>query len=105
MKILLDECVPWPLRKELAGHECSTAQFEGWAGVKNGELLQLAEEKFDLFVTADQNMRYQQNLHGRSIAILVLSTNKLSRLLAAKTLIVAAVDGMAAPEFRILVIP
>jgi hypothetical protein len=49
MKILLDECVPWPMHKFLTGHECFTAQC-GWGGIKNGELLQLAEGQFDLFI-------------------------------------------------------
>jgi len=61
MKILLDECVPWPMHKLIAGHECTTVQKCGWKGVKNGELLKLAESKFDLFITSDQNIRHQQN--------------------------------------------
>ena len=69
MKILLDECVPSPLRKLLAGHECYTAQEMGWKSIKNGELLALAEGKFDLFITADQGLAYEQNLRGRRIAI------------------------------------
>lgn len=58
-----------PLHKLLAGHECSTAQQRGWAGIKNGELLRRAEAEFDLFVTADQGIRYQQSLAGRKTAI------------------------------------
>jgi len=58
MKILLDECVPWPMHRLLAGHECMTAQQRGWGGIKNGDLLRLAESEFDLFITADQNIRY-----------------------------------------------
>ena len=77
MRILFDECVPWPLHKLLAGHECSTAQREGWKSIKNGELLSLAEGQFDLFLTSDQDLAYEQNLAGRGIAILELSTNKL----------------------------
>lgn len=70
MKILLDECVPWPMHKLLSDHSCSTVQDLGWGGIKNGELLQRAEGEFDLFITSDQNIRYQQNLIGRHIAIL-----------------------------------
>jgi hypothetical protein len=66
MKILMDECVPWPMHKLLLGHECTTAQKRGWAAVKNGDLLRLAEGQFDLFITSDQNLRYQQNLAGPS---------------------------------------
>ena len=105
MKILLDECVPWPMHKLLAGHECSTAQRQGWGGVSNGALLGEAEGAFDLFITADQNLRYQQNLVGRSIAILELSTNKLRRIQAAVPLILDAIASLQAGEFRHLEIP
>lgn len=105
MKILLDECVPWPMHRLLAGHECRTAQQQGWGGIKNGRLLQLAEGAFDLFLTADQNLRYQQNLSGRSIAILELSTNKLHRIEAAAELIQAAIAVIGEGEFRQLEIP
>ncbi len=74
MKILLDECVPWPMSKIPAGHECQTPLRAGWSGLKNGDLLRKAEEAFDLFITSDQNIRYQQNLAGRLLPILELST-------------------------------
>jgi hypothetical protein len=105
MKILLDECVPWPMHRLLAGHECMTAQQRGWGGIKNGDLLRLAESEFELFITADQNIRYQQNLAGRSIPILELSTNKLRRLAVAATLIQSAIATMKPGEFRHLEIP
>ena len=73
MKVLLDECVPWPMHKFLSDHECATAQQRGWGGIKNGDLLKLAEAEFDIFITSDQNIRYQQNLSGRKIALVVLS--------------------------------
>jgi len=100
MKILLDECVPWPMHKFLTGHECSTAQQHGWGGIKNGDLLRLAEKEFDLFITSDQNIRYQQNLAGRQIAILELSTNDLRRIQAAAELIQSAIAKIQAREFR-----
>ena len=105
MKILLDECVPWPMHRLLAGHECRTAQQCGWGGIKNGSLLQLAEKEFDLFVTSDQNLRYQQNLAGRKISILELSTNKLRRIEAAADALRAAVEAIKPGEFRQLEIP
>jgi predicted nuclease of predicted toxin-antitoxin system len=105
MIILLDECVPWPLHKLLTGHHCTTAQRRGWHSVKNGELLKLAEAEFDLFITSDQNIRYQQNLAGRRIAILELSTNKLRRIQAAATLLQSNVASMKPGEFRTLAIP
>jgi len=105
MNILLDECVPWPMHRLLVGHECRTAQQQGWGGIKNGRLLQLAEGEFDLFITSDQNVRYQQNLAGRKIAILELSTNKLRRIEAAANLIQATVTSIKSAEFRQLEIP
>jgi hypothetical protein len=75
------------MHKLLVGHQCSTAQKCGWGGLKNGQLLGHAEGQFDLFITADQGIRYQQNLAGRKIAILQLSTNKLREILAAAALI------------------
>jgi predicted nuclease of predicted toxin-antitoxin system len=84
MKVLLDECSPKALKRHLAdhGHECVTVQQAGWAGKKNGELLDLADPLFDVLVTLDTNVRYQQNLAGRKIAIVVLhsSSNRLEHL-------------------------
>ena len=105
MRILLDECVPWPMHKLLVNHECSTAQRKGWGGVKNGELLRLAEGKFDLFITSDQNIRYQQNLAERRLPVLELSTNKLRRIAAVADLILAAIASMQPAEFRQLQVP
>jgi hypothetical protein len=105
VKILLDECVPWPMHRLLIGHECRAAQQQGWGGIKNGRLLQLSEGKFDLFITSDQNVRYQQNLAGHRIAILELSTNKLRRIEAAAVLIQTAVAAIKPGEFRQLQIP
>lgn len=105
MRILLDECVPWPMHKLLVGHECTTAQKRGWGGIKNGDLLRLAEGDFDLFITSDQNIRYQQNLAGRRIPVLELSTNDLRRIFAAAVEIQAAVPAIRPGEFRHLQIP
>jgi len=84
MKVLLDECTPKALKRALAeaGHECRTVQEAGWAGKKNGELLGLAETAFDVLVTVDTNLRYQQNLARCKIAILILqsSSNRLDHL-------------------------
>jgi len=105
MRILLDECVPWPMHKILRGHSCSTVQGQGWGGIKNGDLLQQAEGEFDLFITSDQNIRYQQNLTGRRIAILELSTNDISRIEAASSLIEEALENIQPNQFRQLTIP
>ena len=105
MKILLDECGPWPMHKLLAGHESTTAQKCGWGGKKNGDLLRLAETRFDLFITSDQNLRYQQNLSGFRITILEISTNDLHRIQAAAALIRSAIDALQPGQFQHLDIP
>lgn len=74
MKILFDHGTPAPLRRSLAGHEISTAYEMCWAKLSNGDLLAAVEKSFDAFITTDQNLRYQQNLTGRRLAILVLPT-------------------------------
>jgi hypothetical protein len=93
------------MHKLLGSHACSTVQDEGWGGIKNGDLLQRAEAEFDLFITSDQNIRYQHNLAGRSIAILELSTNDISRIQAASALIEEALEKIQQNEFRELAIP
>lgn len=84
MRVLLDECVPRPLKRDLAGHTVSTVAEMAWAGTENGELLALIREAgFGAFVTVDQNLSYQQNLRtaGISVVVLVARTNKLPDLL------------------------
>ena len=78
---------------------------KGWAGIKNGELLRLAETDFDLFITSDQNIRYQQNLAGRKIAVLELSTNDIERIEAAASMIQEAVEKIEPEQFKQLEIP
>ncbi len=77
MKILLDENLPRYLKRFLTDHEVQTVQDMGWAGLKNGPLLARAGSQFALFLTADKNLRYQQNLEGRTLAIIVLPSNRL----------------------------
>jgi predicted nuclease of predicted toxin-antitoxin system len=64
MRLLLDECVPKRLKRELRGHDVLTVQDAGWAGVKNGALLRVAEGSFDVLLTVDQGVEHQQNLTG-----------------------------------------
>ncbi len=76
MRIVLDENTPRGVRRILTGHDVRTAPEMGWAGVLNGQLLDEAEKAgFDALVTCDQNIVFQQNLVGRNIAVVVLSTN------------------------------
>lgn len=83
MRVLLDECVPRKLGRELPGHEVLTVTGQGWSGVKNGRLLALAEAEFDVFLTVNQNLKYQQNLKNFNIAIILLMArdNRLKTLL------------------------
>jgi hypothetical protein len=100
MKILFDQGTPVPLRRELAGQQVSTAYELGWGGLSNGELRQAAEGNFDLLITTDQNLKYQQNLTGRSLAILVLPTTSWPRIQQHVGEIVAAAVAMRPGEFR-----
>ena len=84
MKTLLDECIPRKLKYNLPDHECTTVPEAGLAGKKNGSLLDLAESVgFEVFVTMDKGLEYEQNLAGRSIAILILraKSNRLADVL------------------------
>jgi hypothetical protein len=79
VKILFDHCVPRPLRRELPGHEIKTAREMRWEGLKNGKLLDEAQTAgFDVFLTVDQTIRYQQNLQGRAIAVVVMMAHGIT---------------------------
>lgn len=83
LKILLDECLPRKLKRELTGYEVQTVQGAGWASKKNGELLRLMLDVFDVFITVDSNMSYQQNLKDLPIRFIVLIAynNRIKSLL------------------------
>ena len=103
MRILFDQGTPAPLRRSLAGHVVSTAYEMGWSELENGELLAAAErDGFELLVTTDQNLGYQQNLTGRQLAILVLPTTSWPIIQRHLTEVSVAVDGMTAGTFRLL---
>ena len=72
MKLLLDESLPKDLADHLVGHSVTTVPHQGWASKKNGELLRLASAEFDVFLTADQNLEFQQDLRGFDIGVVVL---------------------------------
>ena len=76
MRILLDESLPHDLVALIPGHEVSTVSDEGWKSVKNGKLLALAATKFDVFITADRNLEFQQNLAKLPLAVVVLIVRK-----------------------------
>ena len=81
------------LRLLIPGHDVRTVGYEGWNSLSNGALLTAAEDGLDVLVTADQGMRYQQNLTGRKIAIVVLSTNERNIVVAHAAQLVAAFNA------------
>ncbi len=99
MKILFDHGTPAPLRHALAGHEVVTAYEMDWAELTNGDLLAAAEKTFAAIINTDQHLRQQQNLQGRRLAILVLSTTSWPRLQNHIPEIVSAVDKLQPGAF------
>ena len=101
MKVLLDENLAHRLRKNLGAHEVFTVDYKGWAGLKNGELLRTAEnDGIEVFLTGDQTLAYEQNLVGRTIAIVVLSSVELDILKPHLPKIVAAIDNAKPGSFQ-----
>ena len=94
MRVLLDECVPRALRGDIPGHEVRTVAEAGWAGVKNGELLRLAAAEFDLLITVDRHLEYQQNFEGLSLAVIVIDagTNDIAVLRLLMPAVLAAIS-------------
>ncbi|HYA16797.1 MAG TPA: DUF5615 family PIN-like protein [Bryobacteraceae bacterium] len=106
MRIILDESVPQKLRLLIEGHTVVTVAFQGWSGLKNGELLTAAEQAgFELLITADQEISYQQNLKGRKMALMVLSTNNWDYIKAALARIIAAIAGVEPGSYAEIEIP
>ncbi|PYS72815.1 MAG: hypothetical protein DMF69_06675 [Acidobacteria bacterium] len=100
MKLLLDECTPKRLRLEFPGHEVITVEEAGFAGLKNGELLSSASERFDALITVDQNMPFQQNVATYSIAIVILIArpNRYPELRRLVPKVLAALDEIKAGQ-------
>ncbi len=101
MKVLLDECVPRKLRRELPEHEVLTVTERGWSGIKNGKLLALAEVEFEVFLTVDQNLKYQQNLKAFHIGVILLvaRNNRLKTLLPLMPEVREALENIKAGDF------
>jgi hypothetical protein len=101
MRLLLDECVPRKFKNALPGHDCRTVPEEGWAGRKNGELLSLAEKSdFEVFLTLDRGLEYEQNLRGRVIAVVLVraQSNRLADLLPHSAEILRVLRSIRASE-------
>jgi predicted nuclease of predicted toxin-antitoxin system len=100
VRVLFDNNVPAPLRRYLTLHQVSTARQMGWHELENGDLLAAAEAaSFEILVTADQNLAYQQNLTGRKLALVVLSTNNWSIIRRAPERVAQAVNAATPGSF------
>jgi hypothetical protein len=96
-KLLLDECIPKKFKHHMLGHECVTVPEVGWAGQKNGALLSLAEQAgFQVFITLDQGIGYEQNLSGRRIGVILIraKSSRLEDLIPHAAEILAAMDSI-----------
>lgn len=103
MRILFDHGTPRPLRHYLSEHAVDTAVERGWSELSNGELLDHAErEGFQVLITTDQNLRYQQNLSRTQVAIVVLLSNRWPRVRLKIDEIRAALDGMQPGELKVV---
>jgi hypothetical protein len=106
MKLLFDQGTPVPLRKHLLNHVVETAYERGWSNLKNGDLLSQAEaEGFDALITTDQNLRYQQNLSGRRISVVVLMTANWPRIKKHVDLVVQAIDSLRLGSYEEIQFP
>ena len=106
MRILFDQNTPVPIRDSLQKHDVSTAHEMGWSTLENGNLLSTAEEHgFDLFITADRNLKYQQNLARPSLSIIVLSTTSWPRIKNSASKVISAVDEIVNGGFIEIEIP
>jgi hypothetical protein len=94
VKVLLDECVDWRLAREIVGHDVRTARQMGWTAIKNGELLVLASKHFDVFVTVDRNLCFQQNPAAFQVGVVALqaSSNRLADLRPLVPGVIAAIE-------------
>lgn len=106
IKILFDQGTPAPLRHYFIGHNVKTAFEENWSVFKNGELLDIAEKNgYELFITTDQNLRYQQNLQNRKIAIIVLLSTSWPKIKNCIDDILQALKGIAPGNYLEIKIP
>jgi predicted nuclease of predicted toxin-antitoxin system len=106
MRVILDHNVPAPLRQHLQSHDVTEAIEQGWDRLRNGELLTAAEAAgFEVFVTSDKNIRYQQNLIGRKIAIVVLGQGQWPLVKHRTAQIAAAVDAATPGSYQEVEVP
>lgn len=101
MKLLFDQGTPVPLRKVLCEHEVETAYERGWSRLQNGELIAVAERAgFEVFITTDRNLKYQQNLAHRRLAIVVLPTTSWPRIQRLLPTVIETVNRAVAGSYQ-----
>ena len=101
MKILFDQGTPVPLRRYLPGHAVDTAYERGWSALANGDLLATAEQDgYEILITTDRNLRYQQNLAGRQVAIVVLLSTSWPRIQQHTDRIQAIIETIKSSEYQ-----
>lgn len=106
MRVLFDQGTPAPLRQLLLEHEVETAYERGWSSLQNGELIAAAEAAgFAVFVTTDRNLKYQQNLAARQLAIVILLTTSWPRIRAASAPVVTAVNMSIPGDYVEVTVP
>lgn len=104
MRVLLDECLPKRLTRELRGHEARTVQQMGWSGISNGRLLSLIRGQFDALITVDSNLAFQQNLSTLPVAVVVLCapSNKIEDIRPLLPSLLATLDSLKPCELRVV---
>src|ERR1700731_5359916 len=104
MRVLLDECVPRPLRSELIEHEARTVADMGWSGIKNGQLLQKAASAFDCFLTVDRNLQFQQPIDSLPLAVLVIRAvdNRIETLRPLMVRVREALASIGVNELKVI---
>ena len=100
MRILFDQGTPRPLRRYLTGHEVRTSAQMGWSELGNGDLLVQAEGEFDLLLTTDKNIRHQQTLRGKRLAVLVLPSPNWKKIQPNADKVLAAVEAIQPGDYR-----
>lgn len=104
MRVFLDENMPRQIGRLLTEHEVSFAELEDWKGKENGELLALVGQKFDVFVTSDRNLPFQQNLAGKELSLVVVPTNRLALLRANELALRSTLDEIAGYDSPVLIV-
>jgi hypothetical protein len=104
-KIILDENLPIDFRKQLPEFEVVTVRYQGWCGIKNGDLIRLIDGEFDILITGDKNLCYQQNNTSRRVAIIELPSLRLENLIRVREKIVESIRSISSGEYVRIPLP